>query len=81
MKSICYGILAWAVVSIACEICQQFSDILNEVNDELAQLDWYLFPTKIQRMLPVIIDNVQKDVSVESFGIVSLNREQLKKVS
>lgn len=59
---------------------QQFTNALGKVSDEFLLLNWYLFPAKIQRMLPITINNVQKPVVIGSFGTISGSRDQFKKV-
>lgn len=68
------------VILITCEIGQQFTNALGKVNDQFEQLDWYLFPAKVQRMLPTIINNVQDPVEIGCFGIMYCSREQFKTV-
>lgn len=69
------------VVFFACELGQQFTNTLVKVDNELKQLDWYLFPAEIQRILPAVINNVQKPVVIECFGIMIASREQFKVVN
>lgn len=64
-----------------CEIGQQFTNTLGEIIYEIEQLDWYLFPAEVQRMLPTIITGVQKPIVVGCFGVCYSSREQFKKVS
>lgn len=68
------------MVFFTCELGQLFTNTLSNVNDEFVQLDWYLFPVKVQRMLPTVINNVQKPVEIECFGIMSASRDQFKMV-
>lgn len=50
------------------------------VDDEFNRLDWYLFPLEIHKLLPIVMNNVQKPIAIECFGIISASREQFKKV-
>lgn len=59
---------------------QQFSNAIDEVDDTNVQLDWYLFPSKIQRVLPIIIQSTQKAVVIKCFGNVLCARIQFQKV-
>lgn len=64
-----------------CECVQRFTDSFGDLNDEIGQLHWYLYPVKIQKLLIPITMNAQKPVVVAFFGSISCSREQFKKVS
>lgn len=51
-----------------------------ELNDEIYQCDWYLFPYHIQRMLPMILINTQQRVVLQGFGNIVFLRETFKEV-
>lgn len=80
MKSVYYGFWSFALVFCTCELGQQFSNILEKVTDDFNRLDWHSFPIEMQRMLPLIFVNVQKDINVGCFGIIIASRQQFKKV-
>lgn len=79
-EAILCGFWSILVVFVACEFGQRFSDALDSCDDKLAQLDWYLVPRRIQRMLPMIILNSQQPMIVQCFGNVPCGRETFKKV-
>lgn len=79
-KSIFYGCWPLGLAFFSCELGQQFTNTFDRFTDDFDQLDWYLFPVKIQRILPIVINNVQKAVSFECFGIISGSRDQFRKV-
>lgn len=79
--SILYGFCGFGLVFSTCEIGQRFTKAFDEIDREIEQLDWYLFPIEIQRILPTIIINAQEPIVIECFGIISCNRDQFKKVS
>lgn len=64
----------------SCEFGQQFSDAFEEVNDKIEAFDWYLFPSELQRMLPMIMVVAQQPVELKCFGSISAVREISKKV-
>lgn len=72
---------AFGAVFIICELCQRVSNQCDDVGDIIGQAKWYLFPAKIQRILPLIIANVQEEVFVECFGSIACNRETFKRVN
>lgn len=80
-SSVFFGFSALGLAFFSCELGEQLTTRLDKVNDELKQLDWHLFSAKIQRMLPIVMINVQKPVVIECFGILTGSREQFKKVN
>lgn len=57
------------------------TNFFTEVNDEFDQLNWYRFPIDAQKMLPIILNIVQKPVMIHCFGSVFCAREIFKDVS
>lgn len=45
------------------------------------EFDWYLFPSEIQRMLPIIMMYAQQPVGIACFGSTTCNRDTFKYVS
>lgn len=80
-KAIFYGCWGLSITFCACELGQQLTNTLGKINDKLEQLDWYLFPTEIQRILPTVMNNIQQPIVIECFGIICASREQFGKVS
>lgn len=81
MESILYAVCSFGLVFNACEISQRSCDALNEMDDDIGQLDWYLCPAGIQRMLPIIMVNSQQPVIIKCFGSIACSRETFKEVS
>ena len=52
-----------------------------DLNDAIYQLDWYTFPSEIQRMLPTLMINAQQEVNIKGFGNVLCTRETFQKVN
>ena len=75
-----HGVGAVGLVFFQCEVGQRFTNPMDGINDNINQIDWYLFPIGIQRILPLIMMNTQKPNDIECFSIVSVSREQFKKV-
>lgn len=72
----------WAINSnfAACELGQKFSNAFSDIDNSIGQLDWYLFPFEIQKMLPMIMSYAQQSLVVQFFGSLACSREQFKKV-
>lgn len=68
-------------VFVACEIGQRLTDAIYEIVFEFDQLNWYLFPIEIRRMLPTIMMNTQKPIAMGCFGIAVGSRDQFKQVN
>lgn len=81
LESMFCGCWALSMVLIACEACQRLSDSFGKVSDAFEQIDWYLLPIGIQRMIPATTLFAQEPVLVSFFGSSSCTREQFRKVS
>ena len=79
--TIVQAIYAFGVMFIACELGQRITLAFYECSDLIDQLEWYLFPNKIQRMLPIIMSFAQQSVEMKCFGSAACNRETFKYVS
>lgn len=62
------------------ELCQRVTNAFDDLNDAIDLFDWYLFPTKVQKMLPIIMINSQQPIDFECFGNITCSRESFKKV-
>lgn len=72
---------AFDLIFFANEIGQRFSNVFETNGDAVFELNWYLYPTGLQRIIPMLIINVQKPVPIRSFGTAVYSRKQFKKVS
>lgn len=64
----------------ACEIGQRYTNAYDAVFDVINRFDWYLFPTKIHRMLPVIMIYTQRPIEILCFGSAASDRNTFKQV-
>lgn len=71
---------AFGHLFIACELGQRVHQTFIEHNNMINQLDWYLIPVDIQRMLPMLINFTQQSVAFECFGSTTMVRETFKVV-
>lgn len=67
-------------VFIVCEIFERISGKFESINAMINQYEWYLFPTRLQKLLPIVLFHAQQPVSVKCFGSIPCNRETFKKV-
>lgn len=80
LESVIFGIWALNLVLVVCEFGQKMSDEYEGVENALNELDWYLLPTDIQRMLPMMFMYCQEPLIINFFGSLSVSRWQFKKV-
>lgn len=78
--TIILAIYAFALLLIACELCQRINVAFEECSDMIDQFKWYLFPDEIQRMLPTIFAFTQQPIEINCFGSTACNRESFKNV-
>lgn len=76
-----FGIWIINLIFAVCELGQRISNAYGEIEDRIWQLDWYLLPIEIKRMLPTIILYAQRPSVIDFFGSMFCCREQFKKVS
>lgn len=75
------ALVAILALFIGCELGQRVSDAFEEILDIIEGFNWYRFPNRMQRLLPVILAIVQKPVEFEIFGKITLCRYILKTVN
>lgn len=63
-----------------CEIGENINSRFDQILDEINQCDWYLFPTAMQKMLPIIIQHAQQPVVLRAFGSANCTRDAFKTV-
>lgn len=80
LAAVFYCVWATNLVFAVCELGQRFSNAFSEIDGWIGELDWYLLPIEIKRILPTIILYVEQPFVVEFFGSMSCSREQFKKV-
>lgn len=66
------------ILCTSCEFGQRLANAFSEINDLMDQFQWYRFPIKVQRILPMVIVLAQKRVSYECFGSFSCGRKAFK---
>lgn len=80
-NSIFYGGWVLGLVFISCEIGQQLTNLFEDINDRFDRLNWYLFPLKVQQLLPVVMINIQEPIVFQCFGMINGSRDQFQKVN
>lgn len=72
---------AFAILFIACELCQRVNLAFDQCRKILNRFKWYLFPMQIQRMLPILIHFAQQPIEIKWFGSKACDRKSYKYVS
>lgn len=80
METIIAEFYSFCFVFITCELGEQLTIAFDELEFVMEQLDWYLFPIEIQRLLPIILISAQQSVTIQCFGSFATNRDTFKKV-
>lgn len=63
-----------------CEIAGILSTEFDKISTVTQRFKWYLFTMKMRRMLPLILANAQRPVTIKCFGSHPCNRETFGKV-
>lgn len=72
---------AFATAFATCELGQQITNTCaSKIEDVFAQINWYLYPTEVKRILPTAILYIQQPIEIKFFGSLSCSREQYERV-
>ena len=71
----------FALVFATCEFGQMVTQSFIEVDYSIVQLNWYLFPQEVQKILPILMASVQKPIQFSVFGSIKSGRETFKNVN
>lgn len=63
-----------------CEMGERMCNAFDEVIEVIDQLNYYLFPRPIQRMLPTVMLYARQPVSIQGYGNILCVREVFKNV-
>lgn len=81
LKTILEVIYPFGVLFTMCELAHRYIQAFDECDEMVDQFDWYIFPVKIQRMMPLILNFTQQSNEIKCFGSAACNREAFKYVS
>lgn len=80
MISAFYTRSAYGTVFTVCELSENMGNLFDTINAKFDQLEWYLLPNEVNKMLPAIINMTQQPTEIRSFGSIACCRETFKKV-
>lgn len=72
--------LTLVILFLACELAGKLGGEFEIFNDMINRFSWYLFPLRMQKMLPLIMMNSQPIIGFYCFGSIMCNRETFRKV-
>lgn len=64
-----------------CEFGQRVSAAFENIHDTISLAEWYAFPLRTQKLLPVMMIVAEHQISIKVFGNISCVRETFKTVS
>lgn len=75
-------LMIWSILILLsnCEMGQNVSNQFQVLSEEICKCDWYLMPHNLQRILIIIILNVQP-VLISGFANVVCSRDSFKRVN
>lgn len=74
-------VATYGVIFLICELGERVSNEFIQVDNVVGQLKWYLFPTNIQKILPIVMIGTQEPVIFWGYGNFVSSREAFKNVS
>lgn len=80
LMTICEIVYAFGTLFVACELCDRLAIAFEETGEMFEQLDWYLFPIEIQRIMQMSLIFTQQPFAVYCFGSITCDRETFKSV-
>lgn len=72
---------SFGFVFVVCELCERVTHGFNEINTIFSKHTYFLYPSEIQRLLPIMIIFTQQPMDFELFGSITCSRESFKLVS
>lgn len=80
LLALVFMIAAFSATFVFCELGQRLTSQFDEINYELYQCEWYMFPLNIKKILPLIMNGTQQPVTLRGYGNVQCTHEALKNV-
>lgn len=74
-------LLAWwsfVQIFVFCDSSEHVTIKFDEI--DIYQSNWYAFPARVRRALPIVILNTQEPVVLKGFGNIICTRETFQKV-
>lgn len=75
--------MSWSYIGIFifCEFGERVTNEYIDVDNEINQLDWYLYPLRIQQFMIMTIAGSAQPVVIRGYGNCLCTRESFKNVS
>lgn len=78
---VCAMFWSFAFILFFCGFGQRVTDAFDEIHYTITQFEWFAFPLKTQKLLPVMMIATKQHVFIQVFGSKSCVRETFKEVS
>lgn len=75
-----YASYSFGLTFIACELGHREIYSFVAISNRIEELNWYLFPIDVQKMMPIIIQNAVEPIEIGCFGSITCKRDSFKKV-
>lgn len=76
-----FVLLSFVGIFALCELGTQVKSQFKTLNSALFQLEWYLLPVELQRMLLIFMMGAQDAVLLRGYGNIECTRDAFKNVS
>lgn len=70
----------YAVIFIFCELGERLTQEYDKLYDVICEFNWYAYPLKVQRILPIAFAGAQDQIILQGFGNCLCTREAFKNV-
>lgn len=70
-----------ALMVFLCDVAQSLTNKFDKFNDDVWQLNWYLYSTEVQQVYLIFGASTQQSVNIQGYGNIICTRETLKKVN
>lgn len=71
---------SFGIVFLFCELGQRLTDQFNEIDKEINRFDWFKFPLRVRKVLPIIMNGTQSLVEIKGFGNIPCSRDSFQNV-
>lgn len=71
---------AFGQMLVFCNLGEIVTNQFCKINNTLYYCNWYTFPSRLQKILPIVMISAQELVVIQSFASLSCTRDAFKKV-
>lgn len=71
---------SFGFILLLCEFGQRVNDSFEHIHDTINKFEWYMFPLEMQKLLPIMMNVADQQVTIKVFGNISCDRDTFKTV-